>query len=104
MYEYFDLDFEKAEFEWDENKEAENFRKHGIHFITAIKVFKDENKIIRYDEEHTSEERYDVLGKVGNILFVVCTFRSQNIIRIISARKASNEEKRRYQYGESEDE
>ncbi len=72
--------------------------------MTAIKVFKDENKLIRYDEEHNWEERYDVLGCVGNILFVVCAFKEDNIIRIISARRANAEEKRRYYYGPSEDE
>ena len=104
MYEYFDLDYQNIEFEWDENKEIINYRKHGIHFKTAIKVFFDDNKLIWYDEEHPYEERYDVLGKVGKVLFVVCTFRKDNVIRIISARKASAEEQRRYDYGENEDE
>lgn len=104
MYEYFDLDLQNIEFEWDEIKEATNFRKHGIHFSTAIKVFKDEHKLIRYDEEHPFEERYDVLGKVGSVLFVVCTFRESNTIRIISARKANVDERRRYEYGQSENE
>ena len=58
MYEYFDFDYENASFDWDDEKEADNFKKHGIHFRTAVKVFKDENKLIRYDEEHTQEERY----------------------------------------------
>ena len=60
--------------------------------------------MIRYDEEHTQEERYDVLGKVGNVLFVVCAFKEENVIRIISARKANVEEKRRYSYGPYENE
>ena len=104
MYEYFYFDYQNAEFEWDENKEIANFRKHGIHFKTAIKVFKDANKLIRYDEEHPQEERYDILGKVGNILFVVCTFRENNVVRIISARKANAEERSRYENGTSENE
>lgn len=104
MYEYFDFDYENASFEWDDEKEAINFTKHGIHFKTAVKVFKDENKLIRYDEEHTDEERYDVLGKVGKVLFVVCAFREGAVVRIISARLASEPEKRRYERGESYDE
>ena len=104
MYEYFDVDLDSAEFEWDEEKDAKNFTKHGIHFRTAIKVFKDENKLIRFDEEHTQEERYDVLGCVGKVLFVVCAFKEDNIIRIISARKANADEKRRYYDGPCEDE
>ena len=104
MYEYFDIDLDTAEFEWDEEKEASNFSKHDIRFNTAVKVFKDENKLIRYDEEHPREERYDVLGCVGSVLFVVCAFKKDNVIRIISARRASAEEKRRYYNGPSEDE
>ena len=89
MYRYFDFDPERASFEWDESKEELNFRKHGIHFRTAIKVFLDPYKLIREDEEHPDEERYDVLGKVGKILFVVCAFHEGDTVRLISARLAS---------------
>ena len=81
MYERFELDIEKVSFEWDEDKEARNFKKHGIHFKTAAKVFLDPDKLIREDEEHPEEERYDILGKVGKILFVVCVFRDRNTVR-----------------------
>lgn len=104
MYEYFDFDYENAIFEWDEEKAASNFTKHGIRFETASKVFADKNKLIRSDEEHAWEERYDVLGKVGRILFVVCTFRRGNVVHIISARRATELEKERYERGESYDE
>lgn len=50
------------------------------------------------------EDRYDVLGKVGRVLFVVCTFKKGNIVRIISARRATESEKERYERGESYDE
>ena len=43
MYEYFDFDIEHASFEWDEEKDWLNFKKHGIHFATAVKVFLDPN-------------------------------------------------------------
>ena len=78
-------------------------KKHGIRFETASKVFADDNKLIRYDEEHPKEDRYDILGKVGKVLFVVCTFKKGNIIHIISARRATEPEKVRYEYGESYD-
>lgn len=104
MYEYFDFDYETVIFEWDEEKAASNFTKHGIRFETASKVFADENKLIRRDEEHPHEKRYDVLGKVGKVLFVVCTLKSGNIVRLISARRATALEKARYEYGESYDE
>lgn len=96
-YEHFDINSD-TEFIWDNIKEEINFKKHGIKFSTASKVFKDEKKLIRLDEEHTEEERYNVLGKVGKLLFVVVTFREENKIRIISARKANKYETRRYSY------
>ena len=54
-------------------------------------------------QELTAEElRYDILGRVGKILFVVCAFRDQNVIRMISARLATASEKERYEYGEDD--
>jgi len=58
--------------------------------------------MIRDDDEHPEEERYDILGKVGRVLFVVCTFREGNIVRLISARIASPAEKWRYEHGEDD--
>ena len=104
MFECFDIDLTKASFEWDEEKDRINFMKHGIHFRTAAKVFLDPKKMIREDEEHPEELRYDILGRVGKILFVVCAFRDQNVIRMISARLATTSEKARYEHGEDDDE
>ena len=102
MYEFFDVDLENVSFEWDEVKEQRNFDKHGIHFKTAIKVFLDPYKMIREDEEHPEELRYDILGKVGKVLFVVCAFKGSKSIRIISARLATPMEKEKYEQGEDE--
>ena len=102
MYEYFEFNIEDARFEWDEEKDHLNYTKHGIHFKTAAKVFFDPNKMIRVDEEHPGEERYNILGRVGKVLFVVCTLRKRNTIRIISARLASLPERERYEDGEYE--
>ena len=102
MYEYFEFNIEDARFEWAEEKDHLNFTKHGIHFKTAAKVFLDPNKMIRVDEEHPGEERYNILGRVGKVLFVVCTLRKRNTIRIISARLASLPERERYEDGEYE--
>ena len=102
MYSHFDLNVTNASFEWDEHKDAENFRKHGIHFKTAARVFLDPDKLIREDEEHLEENRYNNLGKVKHVLFVVCVFKKENLIRIISARIASVPEKERYKNGEDE--
>ena len=102
MFVCFDIDLANISFEWNEEKDRINFIKHGIHFRTAAKVFLDPNKLIREDEEHPEELRYDILGKVGKILFVVCAFRDQNVIRMISARLATAPEKARYEYGEDD--
>ncbi|MBR1559256.1 MAG: BrnT family toxin [Clostridia bacterium] len=102
MYRYFDIDLDSVTFEWNDEKEAISFRKHGVRFKTAIRVFRDPDKLIREDEEHDNEERFDVLGKAGKVLFVVCAFKAGNVIRIISARLASVPERERYAYGEDE--
>lgn len=102
MYEHFEMNLDDASFEWDDEKEELNFQKHGIHFKTAAKVFLDPDKLIREDEDHPQEQRYNVLGKVGKVLFVVCAFRDKNVIRMISARLATKPEKERYEYGETE--
>ncbi|MEE3472250.1 MAG: BrnT family toxin [Butyrivibrio hungatei] len=102
MYEYFDFDIEHASFEWDDEKDRINFKKHGIHFSTAAKVFLDPYKMIREDAEHIEEERYNILGKVGKVLFIVCAFKEANTVRMISARLATISERRRYEYGEDE--
>ena len=86
-------------FEWDDEKAALNYINHGVKFETAAKVFFDDNKLVRLDEEHLEEERYNILGKAGSVLFVVVTLRSADVIRLISARKASKFEKERYEYG-----
>ena len=102
MDEYFDFDSSKSSFEWDEEKDRINFEKHGIRFKTAAKVFLDPNILIREDKEHPEERRYDILDRIGKILFVVCAFKEQNIIRIISARLATKAEKERYEQGEDD--
>ena len=104
MFELFDHDPSNILFEWDENKDAINFVKHGIRFKTAAKVFFDPNKLIREHSSHSKEVRFNVLGRAGKILFVVCAFRQDSVIRIISARVATTSEARRYQYGENFDE
>lgn len=67
-------------------------------------MFLDPHKLIREDEEHLAELRYNVLGKVGKVLFVVCAFREGNSVRLISARLATVPEKARYEHGEDYDE
>ena len=88
-------------FEWDSEKAKLNKIKHGISFKLATRVFDDENRLTRRDKEHSQdEERIQVIGKVGNILFVVYTERGERI-RLISAREATPTEKEWY-YGDGD--
>ena len=83
-------------FEWDEEKNRINKRKHKISFETAAHVFYDHDYIEMYDFEHSiDEDRYIALGKVGDVLFVVFTERKETI-RLISARLATIAERRIY--------
>ena len=86
----------ELEFEWDEEKAEINLKKHGISFDRAILVFADENSIEYYDAGHSGhEDRYNIIGMVDQILFVVYTER-RDAIRIISARHATRQERRLY--------
>ena len=88
-------------FEWDSEKAKLNKIKHGVGFKLATHVFEDEDRITRRDDEHSDyEERWQVIGKVKNILFVVYTERGEKT-RIISAREASPREREWY-YGDSD--
>lgn len=87
-------------FEWDENKNQTNQRKHGISFEEAKTVFYDEQALLEYDELHSEDEdRFRILGcsDKGNILIVVHCIRRESIIRIISSRKATKTEKAGYE-------
>ena len=85
----------KLKFEWDENKNISNQKKHGISFETATYVFRDSYYMEIYDFEHINEDRYIAIGMVGDLLFVVFTER-EDYIRIISARSATRSERRLY--------
>ncbi len=90
---------EKLLFEWDEDKEQLNIRKHGLDFETASYVFADPDRIEYYDEAHSAgEDRYITVGIVEKIIMVVYTIRYP-AYRIISARIANEEERRRYNDG-----
>ena len=83
-------------FEWDEDKNSINKEKHKISFETAVYVFNDPYYIEMFDFEHSiDEDRYIVIGKVGEVLFVVFTER-KDVIRLISARLATNAERELY--------
>ena len=85
-----------VQFEWDADKAALNLKKHGVDFRDAVRVFYDVNRIEWYDSAHSDEEdRYNTIGMVREVLFVVYTERRERT-RIISARKATPRERRIY--------
>ena len=90
-------------FEWDENKNLINQRKHGINFDEASSVFFDERAILFDDPEHSDyEDRFLLLGmsETANVCIVCHCYReSDTVIRIISARKATRKEVDRYVEG-----
>jgi uncharacterized DUF497 family protein len=87
-------------FTWDEAKAAENLRKHGVSFEEGCTVFADENARLKHDPEHSQQEdRFILLGFSAKLrLLIVChAYReSDEVIRIISARKATPSERRQY--------
>lgn len=90
----------KLEFEWDEKKEVSNLKKHGVSFKTATLVFYDDNRLILFDDNNSTEqeERYIAIGRAEEdvvVLFVAFTMRDY-AIRIISARKANKREEELY--------
>lgn len=90
-------------FEWDPAKATANFKKHRVSFDEARSVFYDEFAIQFYDEEHSSEEeRFLMLGMgSGARLLIVCHCEREHgdVIRIISARKATKRESAFYRGG-----
>ena len=83
-------------FEWDEEKNKLNKKKHKVSFETAAKVFFDPAHIELPDESHSDDEsRYKVIGMVEKLLLVICTDR-EDTTRIISARKANERERSAY--------
>jgi len=84
------------DFEWDNAKEQANWKKHGVDFRTAARVFLDPYVIEFDDLNATGEMRFNAIGLVdGRMLFVTYTMRG-DVVRIISARGAEPHEKRKY--------
>ena len=87
-------------FEWDENKNRDNTRKHGVSFEEAQTVFFDENAIRYFDPDHSEDEdRFIMLGisfKLRVLVVCHCYQVRDTIIRIVSARKADKREARAY--------
>ena len=83
---------------WDAKKAKANFDKHGISFEEAMTVLESQVQLILEDREH-HEERFVALGLSSklNLLVVVYCYREHEVVRIISARKATRGEREEYE-------
>jgi hypothetical protein len=97
------FEYNELKFEWDENKNQANIKKHGISFKEAASVFSDIDSVFLPDPKHSyGEERFILIGlSDDNKILAVCHCErnENNHIRIISAWKATNKEKNIYKTG-----
>jgi uncharacterized DUF497 family protein len=86
-----------VDYEWDPEKAATNYARHGVHFADAVGAFEDERALTEPDTT-TSEERFRTLGVdfLGRLVVVVYTYRGENI-RLIHARKATARHRKTYE-------
>jgi len=90
-------------FDWDETKNAINLRKHGVDFDTAAVVFEDPFQLRVLERTVNGESRWQTTGMAGDtlLLLVVHTLDDdeddEEFVRIISARRATPRERRRYE-------
>lgn len=86
------------DYEWDSAKGQANLEKHGVDFADAVIALEDELALTLSDPDSVDEERLISLGMdaIGRLLVTVFTCRGDRI-RIISSRKASRSERRRYE-------
>ena len=87
------------DYEWDDNKARENEKRHKISFKEAAAVFLDPSHVTFSDPVHSiSEDRFIAIGRGigGKLLAVVYTERGK-MTRIISARRATKSERRKYE-------
>ena len=90
-------------FDWDQNKNLKNIQKHNVSFEEAATIFYDENALLISDPDHSDDEdRFILLGisQMTRLLVVCHCYRNNdNVIRIISARKATKSEENEYAKG-----
>jgi len=88
-------------FEWDERKDRTNQRKHGVSFREAQSVFIDEHALLLGDPGHSGvEDRFVLIGSSSALRTLVvshCYRRREDVIRVISARKATRKERQQYE-------
>lgn len=82
--------------EWDERKRKSNFQKHGIDFVDAVQIFSSETYTIIDNRFDYDETRYLSLGLISGEVVAVSHTEEDEIIRIISVRKAEDHEQETY--------
>jgi len=85
-----------VKFEWDKKKNQSNLEKHSIDFNNAKDIFKNERLTAIDKKKDYSETRKISIGKIGPHMYVVVYTERRGVIRIISARKANQRERRKY--------
>ena len=87
----------ELEFEWDEAKARVNLQKHRVSFLTASVIFLNERLERIDDRKEYGELRWIALGRVDSEVYrVVFTWRGENLVRLISAQRASKDEREIY--------
>lgn len=85
-------------FEWDEEKNRENIRKHGFDFADAWEIFEAPMQTALDTREDYNEDRLIGIGLLGNrVVAVIFTERGEDTVRIISLRKALKHERRKFE-------
>ncbi len=94
-------DFGHIQFKWDTKKSRTNLAKHGVSFREAESVFLDSAARLIFDPDHSAtEDRYILLGLSATLRVLVvchCYHEADDVIRIISARSATKQERDMYQ-------
>jgi uncharacterized DUF497 family protein len=92
-------------FEWDEDKNKTNKEKHGVWFEEAQTVWADSHAVEFFDSEHSDKEDrflrigYSKLNRVLLVVFCEPVSEGEEVVRIISARKATSKERKDYEEG-----
>lgn len=90
--------------DWDEKKNRSNQVKHKVSFDAASLVFEDPFHLSLLDQIENGEERWQTLGMVGSVVVLLVAHtlveeKSEEVVRIISARKATRKERQKYEQG-----
>lgn len=92
------------QFEWDEAKSEACFRNRGFDFAYAAFAFADPDRMVRQDSRYSyGEDRYQLIGRIEERLFVLVYAPRNDVMRIISARKANQREVKLYENRAYED-